>query len=66
MRTVPRRSIERDVEAVLNDVRNGGVNLKRAREIYGVVIDERSMTVDMAATERRREEMKHVPSLTAQ
>jgi hypothetical protein len=42
------------------------VNLKRAREIYGVVIDERSMTVDMAATERRREEMKHVPSLTAQ
>jgi N-methylhydantoinase B len=58
--------IERDVEAVLNDVRNGGVNLKRAREIYGVVIDERSMTVDMAATERRREEMKHVPSLTAQ
>jgi len=40
----------RDVEAVLSDVVNEYVSLQRARDEYGVVIDPRTLTVDIAAT----------------
>jgi N-methylhydantoinase B len=41
--------LKRDVEMVRNDVRNGGVSLKRAREVYGVVIGAHNV-VDAEAT----------------
>lgn len=41
---------ERDLEAVLLDVRNGFVSLEAAREEYGVVLDPETLTLDEAAT----------------
>ena len=41
---------KRDLEKVLEDVRNEYVSIKSAREDYGVVIDPETMTVDAAAT----------------
>jgi N-methylhydantoinase B len=58
--------LERDVELVRNDVRNGGVSVKRARDVYGVVINERTWEVDTLATNRHREEMKPAPALLTQ
>ncbi len=45
---------ERPVEAVLEDVRNELVSIESAAEEYGVVIERASLTVDVAATARRR------------
>ena len=41
---------ERDPEAVADDVRNGFVSLGAARTDYGVVLDETTLAVDVAAT----------------
>jgi N-methylhydantoinase B len=41
---------ERDPEAVLRDVREEFVSVEAARRDYGVVIDERTLTVDLEAT----------------
>lgn len=41
---------EREPELVLADVRQGKVSIERAREIYKVVIDPRTWTVDAAST----------------
>lgn len=46
--------LERPVEAVRNDVRQGYVTAKAAAEHYGVVIDPETLEVDLAATERLR------------
>ena len=46
---------ERDPEMVLNDVRNGKVSIKRAREVYGTVINEETMQVDFGETNKIRE-----------
>ena len=46
---------ERDLEAVEEDVHNGFVSLQRAREEYGVVIDEPTLTVDLEQTRTLRE-----------
>jgi N-methylhydantoinase B len=35
---------------VAHDVKNGKVSLEAAREAYGVVLDETTLTVDEAAT----------------
>jgi len=56
---------ERDIELVRNDVRNGGVSVKRAREVYGVVISGDSFEVDELGTTRLREEMRQTPVLAA-
>jgi N-methylhydantoinase B len=48
---------ERDPESVLRDVIGGKVNRQRARELYGVVIDEQTNTVDEAATNNQRKLM---------
>jgi N-methylhydantoinase B len=45
---------ERDPERVLEDVLDGYVSLEQAREAYGVVIDPRTMTVDLPATGKVR------------
>jgi len=50
--------LERDPELVLKDVRDEKVSVKRAREAYGVVINEAAMEVNMAETEKLRRKMK--------
>ncbi len=47
----------RATERVLEDVRQGYISVEAAAAEYGVLIDRESMTVDVAATQRRREEM---------
>jgi len=42
----------------LKDVRDEKVSIKRAREAYGVVINEAAMEVNMAETEKLRMKMK--------
>jgi len=42
--------LERDPKAVLKDVINEFVTLEAARNIYGVVIDPDSLTLDLKAT----------------
>jgi N-methylhydantoinase B len=44
----------RPAARVAEEVRNGVVSFEAAREIYGVVVDERTMTFDAEATERLR------------
>lgn len=50
--------LERDVQLVLDDVRDGLVSTRRAKETYGVVIDETTTKVDMNETQKLRELMK--------
>ncbi len=50
--------LERDVEAVREDVVNEMVSIKSARDDYGVVIDPKTLEVDREQTERLREERK--------
>ena len=50
--------LERDPELVLKDIRDEKVSVKRAREAYGVVINEQTMQVDIAETQKLRETMK--------
>ncbi len=46
----------RPAERVAEEVRNGVISLKAAREIYGVVIDAETMRVDEEATAEARKE----------
>jgi N-methylhydantoinase B len=50
--------LERDPAAVLKDVRNEFVSTAKAEADYGVVICTETWTVDAAATERRRADMR--------
>jgi N-methylhydantoinase B len=50
--------LNREPGRVREDVRNGFVSVARARDIYGVVIDAAGLNVDLAATQRRRAELK--------
>jgi N-methylhydantoinase B len=50
--------LERAPEMVLEDVHNGKVSVKRAFEVYGVVIDEAAMVIDIANTQERRRALK--------
>jgi N-methylhydantoinase B len=52
--------LERDPKLVLKDVRDDKVSVKRARETYGVVIQEPDMEVDMAETLKLRETMRGI------
>ena len=47
--------LQRPPEQVLHDVREGYVSLEAAREQYGVVLHERTLEIDQAATVRRRQ-----------
>ena len=47
--------LERSVDMVLDDVLKEKISTRRAREAYGVVIDENSMKVDEGETQRLRE-----------
>jgi len=50
--------LERDVKMVQDDVRNQRVSLRRAREVYGVVTDEKTLEVDMEETQKIRGALK--------
>jgi N-methylhydantoinase B len=50
--------LARDPAAVLRDVRNEFVSLAAARDDYGVVIDAATLTIDTAATEELRAEVR--------
>lgn len=51
--------LERDLDALLDDVRDGKVSIETARADYAVIIDPDTLTVDEAATERLRRELSH-------
>ena len=53
--------LERDPGRVLEDVKQGYVSLKCAEEKYGVVIDEKRMTVDEERTKEERLKRKENP-----
>jgi N-methylhydantoinase B len=50
--------LERDPARVLRDVTNELVSVESARDDYGVVVDPATLTVDQAATARRRAELR--------
>jgi N-methylhydantoinase B len=50
--------LERPVEDVREDVRQGYVSIEAAAELYGVVLDPTTLAIDATATERRRAEMR--------
>ncbi len=50
--------LDRDPNAVLNDLMNQAVSRKFARKLYGVVIDEKGQAVDAAKTDELRETMR--------
>jgi N-methylhydantoinase B len=50
--------LERDVGAIREDVINGYVSVGRARQDYGVVIDPRTLDIDVAATQELRRELR--------
>jgi N-methylhydantoinase B/oxoprolinase/acetone carboxylase alpha subunit len=47
---------ERDPAAVLSDVLDGFTTIELAERDYGVMIDPQTMTLDLATTERVREQ----------
>ena len=47
--------LERDPQAVLEDVRSGLLSVKNARDDFGVVVDEISVTIDSPATTALRQ-----------
>lgn len=52
--------LERESEKVLFDVINGYVSLQKAKEEYGVVIDQDRMKIDIKATKQLRNKMRKV------
>ncbi len=50
--------LDREVQRVLDDVMDYYVSIKRARDVYGVVIDPETLEVDQEATEKLRKEKK--------
>ena len=50
--------LERELELVERDVLDGYVSIEGARKDYGVVIDPKTMKIDMAATGRLRTSLK--------
>lgn len=50
--------LDRDPEIVVNDIRNGAVTLEVVAKIYGVVLNSKTLEVDMAKTKSRRQEIR--------
>jgi len=49
---------ERDPQRVAHDVRQGYVSMRAARELYGVVLDPKTFSIDEPATTKLREKMR--------
>lgn len=50
--------LEREVDRVEEDVREGSVSLEAAENSYGVIIDPATGLADTAETEKKREVMR--------
>ncbi|MBW1802596.1 MAG: hydantoinase B/oxoprolinase family protein, partial [Deltaproteobacteria bacterium] len=50
--------LDRETDRVLLDARNEYISIKRARDVYGVVIDPDTFELDQEATEKLREELR--------
>jgi len=50
--------LEREVEKVQADAQNEYISLKKAKDVYGVVMDPKTFEVDMKATEELRKKLK--------
>jgi N-methylhydantoinase B len=50
--------IERDPELVVKDIIDGYVSAEMAEECYGVVVEPKTMQVDLDKTEKRRKEIR--------
>jgi len=50
--------LEREIEKVEYDVKNGFVSIEKAKEDYGVIIDPRTLKADYEETERLRKSKK--------
>jgi FtsZ-interacting cell division protein ZipA len=46
------------MESVREDVQNELISPARARDVYGVVLDEETFMVDLQATEKWREQLR--------
>src|SRR3981189_4002433 len=53
--------LERDPALVMKDLAEDLMSHENARDIYQVVYDERTLTVDVEGTLRRREEYRKAP-----
>ncbi|HXX53577.1 MAG TPA: hypothetical protein VEI28_03300, partial [Thermodesulfovibrionales bacterium] len=51
------KALNRDVKRVQDDVMDGLVSIKRAREVYGVVVDPDTYEVDYEASEKLRKRL---------
>ena len=49
--------LERDIDAVRDDVRDELVSLESAKNDYGVIIDPQTLNVNLEATEKLRNQM---------
>ncbi len=52
------KPLDRDVEAVLDDVLDEYITFDTAYDVYGVVIDKDAKTIDLEATEVRRSKLR--------
>ena len=50
--------LDRDPAAVLRDVINDKVSIKKAEELYGVIIDPERLNIDLEATQKKRAELR--------
>jgi N-methylhydantoinase B len=50
--------LERDPKLVQWDVKNEYITIETARNVYGVVLDPKTLEINMEETKRLREEMK--------
>jgi N-methylhydantoinase B len=50
--------LDRDVESVREDVKEEVVSIQRVRDVYGVVIDPKTLSVDYNETEQLRKKMR--------
>jgi N-methylhydantoinase B len=50
--------LEREPERVLSDVEDGIVSREEAKEIYGVVIEEEDLVLDLSASDKLREDLR--------
>ena len=64
-RRLRRAAVERPVEDVRNDVRQGYVSVEAAATLYGVIVDPVTFAVDEEATARRRAALASPPDSVA-
>lgn len=50
--------LNRDIKKVQNDVIDGLVSIQRAREVYGVVLDPKTLEIQYEASRKLRDEMR--------